>query len=98
MNLCLVDKQQANSRVSIYVNKEISIGSWEEVFYFLDVVTVILRLEGGTQVINIYNVYNPSPSCYNDETGTVLIIALNNALAMPGRYIVVRDFNLYYPL
>jgi hypothetical protein len=68
------------------------------VFYSSDVITVILRLEGGTQVVNIYNVYNLPPSCYNDETGTVLIIALNNALAIPGRYIVVRDFNLYYLL
>jgi hypothetical protein len=68
------------------------------VFHSPDVATVILRLEGGTQVINIHNVYNLPPSYHNDEIGTVLIIALNNALAMPGRYIIVGDFNLYYLL
>ena len=56
-----------------------------------------LRLAGGTQVINIYNIYNPPPSCHNDETGTASIIALNDALAMPGRHIVVGDFNLHHP-
>jgi hypothetical protein len=42
----LVDNKQAGSRVSIYVNKEISIGSWEETFHSPDVVTVALRLAG----------------------------------------------------
>jgi hypothetical protein len=68
------------------------------VFYSPDVATVTLRLEGGTQVVNIYNVYNLPPSCHNDETGTASIMALNNALAMPGRHIVVGDFNLHHPL
>jgi hypothetical protein len=47
-------------------------------------------------MINVYNVYNLSPFYYNDEINTALIIALNNALTMPGRHIVVGDFNLYY--
>jgi hypothetical protein len=57
---------------------------------------MILRLAGGTQAINVYNVYNSSPSSYNDEIGTALIITLNNALTMPGRYIIIEDFNLYH--
>jgi hypothetical protein len=93
----LIDNKQARSRVSIYVNKEISIGSWEETFHSLDVVTVTLRLAGGTQTMNVHNVYSPPPISYNDETGTASIIALNSALTMPGRHIIVRDFNLHHP-
>jgi hypothetical protein len=60
------------------------------------VVTVTLRLTGGTQVINVHNVYNPPPTSHNDETGTATFIALNDALTMSGRYIIVKDFNLYH--
>ena len=93
----LIDNKRADSRISIYVNKEISIGSWEEVFHSPDVATVTLRLAGGTQVINVHNVYSPPPASHNDETGTASIIALTNALTMPGRHIVVGDFNLHHP-
>jgi endonuclease/exonuclease/phosphatase (EEP) superfamily protein YafD len=93
----LIDNKQARSRVSIYVNKEISIGSWEEVFHSPDAVMVTLRLAGGTQAINVHNVYNPSPASHNDETGTASIMALNSALTMPGHHIVVGDFNLHHP-
>jgi hypothetical protein len=55
-----------------------------------------LRLVGGTQIINIYNIYSPPPINYNNETGIVLIITLNSALTMPGHYIIVKDFNLHY--
>jgi Endonuclease-reverse transcriptase len=60
-------------------------------------VTVTLRLIGGTQMINVYNVYNPPPTSHNDETGIATFIALNDALTMPGRHIVVGDFNLHHP-
>jgi hypothetical protein len=49
-------------------------------------------------MLNVYNVYNPPPTSHNDEIGTALIIALNDALAMPGRHIIVGDFNLYHLL
>jgi hypothetical protein len=49
-------------------------------------------------MINIYNVYNSPPFYYNNKIGTVLIIALNNVLAISERYIIVRDFNLYHLL
>jgi hypothetical protein len=49
-------------------------------------------------MLNVYNVYNLLPTSYNDEIGTASIIALNDALAIPKRYIIVEDFNLYHPL
>jgi hypothetical protein len=55
-----------------------------------------LHLVNGTQAINIYNVYSPPPTNYNDEINIILIITLNSALTMPGRYIIVKDFNLHY--
>jgi hypothetical protein len=93
----LIDKKQAGLKVLIYINKEISIGSWKEVFHFSNVVTVTLRLAGETQVLNVYNVYNLPPISYNDEIGTVSIIALNDTLTMPRRHIIIEDFNLYHP-
>jgi hypothetical protein len=57
---------------------------------------VALRLAGGTQTMNVYNVYSLPPINYNDETGIVSIIALNSALTMSGRHIIVKDFNLHY--
>jgi hypothetical protein len=62
------------------------------------VITILLYLADGTQILNVYNVYNLLSTSHNDEIGTVLIITLNDALAMPGRHIIVGDFNLYYPL
>jgi hypothetical protein len=62
------------------------------------VITVSLRLADKTQILNIYNVYNPPPTSHNDEINTVSIIALNDVLAMPERYIIVEDFNLHYLL
>jgi hypothetical protein len=59
---------------------------------------VSLRLAGGMQILNVYNVYNLPPISHNDEINTALIIALNDALAMPGRHIIVGDFNLYHLL
>jgi hypothetical protein len=59
---------------------------------------VLLRLAGGMQILNVYNVYNLPPTSHNDEIDTVSIIALNDVLAMPGRYIIVGDFNLYHLL
>jgi hypothetical protein len=49
-------------------------------------------------MLNVYNVYNLFPTSYNDEIDTALIIALNDALAILERYIIVEDFNLHYLL
>jgi hypothetical protein len=59
-------------------------------------ITIILRLIDETQIINVYNVYNLSPTSYNDEINIISFIALNDALTMLGHYIIIKDFNLYY--
>jgi len=45
----------------------------------------------------VHNAYNPPPTSHNDETGIASIMALNSALTMPGRHIVVGNFNLHHP-
>jgi hypothetical protein len=59
---------------------------------------MLLRLAGEMQMLNVYNVYNLPSTSYNDEIGIASIIALNDALTMPERHIIVKDFNLHHPL
>jgi hypothetical protein len=49
-------------------------------------------------VINIYNIYNLPPPSHNEEREKDILPYLQHALRMPGEYIVIKDFNLYYPL
>ena len=59
---------------------------------------ITIRLIDGTHKLNIYNIYNAPPTSYTDESGIEILSYLLLALSMPREYIVVRDFNLYYPL
>jgi exonuclease III len=95
----LIDLKRADSRVSIYVNKNISENIWTETVHSPDLLTVSLRLIGEEQaVINIHNIYNPPPSSHTEEREKGTLPYLQHALHMPGAHIVVGDFNLHHPL
>lgn len=48
---------------------------------------------GNLRVINVYNTYNLLPTTNNPSA----IPKLERALEAAGEYIILRDFNLYYP-
>jgi exonuclease III len=95
----LIDLKRADSRVSIYINKDISENIWTETVHSPDLLTVSLRCTGEQHmVINIHNIYNPPPPSHSEEHEKGTLPYLQNALRMPGAHIVVGDFNLHHPL
>lgn len=92
----LVDSREKESRVCCFINKRISINSWSEHFYLMDLVTITLRIAYGSRVIHIYNCYNP-PSQHSETENLGTLSILPQALAMPGEHILLGDFNLHHP-
>jgi exonuclease III len=95
----LIDKKSAESRVSIYVNKEISSNIWTETIHSPDLITVSIRLAGErNEIINIHNIYNPPPASHTEHRNKGTLIEIPEALSMPGAHIMVGDFNLHHPV
>ena len=56
-------EQELPPRVCMFVSKDIAGASWKVTFHSPDLMTLHLEFPGETQlVINIHNIYNPSPS------------------------------------
>jgi hypothetical protein len=94
----IVDKKEENPRVVIYVNKRISINSWDAHFTSSDLCILHLRLSYGTQAsrsIYVHNVYNPPPASHTEERDLGTLIALKEATAVQREQIILGDFNLY---
>ena len=88
-------EQELPPRLCMFVNKDIASASWKVTFHSPDLMTLHLEFPGETQqVINIHNIYNPSPSQGNYST----LPDLSKALEVEGEHIVVGDFNLHHPL
>ena len=88
-------EQELPPRVCMFVNKDIASASWKVTFHSPDLMTLHLEFPGETQrVINLHNIYKPSPSQENYSTLSDLI----KALEVEGEHIVVGDFNLHHPL
>ena len=85
-------------RVYCYINKRISIDSWTELFHSDDLVTITLRIAGGSRVVNIHNCYNPPPAHHGETENRGTLDDLPQALRMPGEHILLGDFNLHHPL
>ncbi len=92
-----IDLRKQKSRVCCYINKKISTDSWSETFHSDDLITITLRLAGGTRVINIHNCYNPPPRSHSEATDLGTLNSLPHALRMPGEHILLGDFNLHHP-
>ncbi len=92
------------TRVCFYVNKRLDISKWSVTNHSEDIQTLTINLaaietqQGG--VIQIHNVYNPSPTSYaSNEPGT--IVTLRKVLEQAEKdsnHVVVGDFNLHHPL
>ena len=90
------------SRVYIYVNKRIDINSQDKVFSGNDYYSIKIRLKKTEDTeekikIQVYNVYNPSLISYKTKDSPLIISIISEILQRLGEYILVGDFNLYYP-
>jgi len=97
----LVDAKKEGSRVSMYVNKKLSLSTWQETQHTDDLQSVTLRITDeaqGPRIINIHNVYNPPPRSHNEKEELGTLAALPQASQMPGEHIFLGDFNLHHPL
>ena len=88
--------------VCIYINKRIDINSQDKVFSDNDYYSFKIRLkkiEDTEEKIEVwvYNVYNPSLISYKTKDSPLIISIISEVLQRLGEYILVGDFNLYYP-
>jgi exonuclease III len=92
-----VDSHVQASRVCCYINKKISTDIWTETYHSDDLMSITMRLAGGSRIINIHNCYNPPPRSHSEiiDLGTIETLPL--ALRMPGEHILLGDFNLHHP-
>jgi hypothetical protein len=86
------------------MNKRLYLDIWIITYQYADTQTITIRCgqdngEGKT-IITIHNIYNLSPGSYNSQKPGILKILrkiLDNSI-IKYEYIVLGDFNLYYPL
>jgi hypothetical protein len=48
--------------------------------------------------MNVYNAYNLPPESYIDRAAPQSLIYLLTALRIKDDHMIIKDFNLYYPL
>ena len=66
-NFFLLYKNKAGIKIYLYINKRININIQEEISLFKNIYTIIIKFKGrnkviGEKIIQILNIYNPSPS------------------------------------
>lgn len=88
-------------RTCFYVNKRIDDNSWYSTWHTKDVGTITMQLRPRNDTtkqesINVYGVYNPSPNSHNDVVNRGSLDAIERALDMQEKSVIVGDFNLHY--
>lgn len=94
------------TRVAFHINKRIPVESWEVIFITTDLSLLKLNTTSGglPVVLNIFNVYNPSPASTGSTAGVSTLPKLDEALeaiAEEGQdqyTMVLGDFNLHHPM
>ena len=82
------------TRICFYVNRRLDVDSQDVTYYSGNL--YILRITKKGDIIgdlSIHNIYNPPP-VGREKPSTILL--LKNILSAPGKYILFKDFNLYY--
>jgi len=78
------------------INKNLDINSWDIDYSGPDIYSLRLQLPDIT--LWIYNFYNQLPKSYSIINYLFSLILLPELLIRKGKYLVLRDFNLYHPL
>ena len=70
--------------------------SWEITYHGGNLYTLRITREGDTEGdLSIHNVYNPPPA---NRIGPSTIPLFEDVLGIPGKYILLGNFNLYYAI
>ncbi len=84
-------------RTCFYINKRIAQARRSlHTYDILDILSLRLQLDDG--ILWIHNVYNPSPDASPSADRRRTLRVFPETLAKEGRHILLKDFNLYYPL
>ena len=99
-HLAYPDRQLA--RVCFYINKRLDLASWTVTTHSKDLQTLTVRYEdkGEQKIIDVHNIYNPSPTSYSSQEQGTLATLRNvlEATADSVKHIVLGDLNLHHPL
>ena len=99
-HLAYPDRQLA--RVCFYINKRLDLASWTVTTHSKDLQTLTVRYEdkGEQKIIDVHNIYNPSPTSYSSQEQGTLATLRNvlEATADSVKYIILGDLNLHHPL
>src|SRR5271154_4357783 len=90
------------TRVCFYVNKRLHPNTWTVTHHNEDAQTLTLKIEEGQQdpwIVQIHNVYNPSPGSYSSTNPGTLTTVRNclESTADGTEHILIGDFNLHHP-
>ena len=83
-----------------YINDTIEPDSWEVEYPSAIRCTLIIRMKVGntSDVIDINNVYNPSPISYSSIDSPSTLAIVKRQLIAETKHFLLGDFNLYHPL
>ena len=86
------------TRVCFYVNKRLHPGKWSVTNHSEDAQTITIEIAGSAQrVIQVHNIYNPSPQSYSSTAQGTLATLRNCLQVQANNYIMMGDFNLHHP-
>ena len=94
----LLYRPGGDTKVCFYVNDRIDPDSWDVSYPSADLCSLAVKVGNGPpDLINIHNVYNPSPASYSSTDSPSTIPIAKQQLQGEGEHILLGDFNLHHP-
>jgi len=94
--------EEEDTRVCFYINKRLNTQQWEITHRSRDLCSMRLEINSdnnrNSNIINIHNVYNPSPISTSSTEGPTTLPQLKSMLTAGEEHIIIGDFNLHHPL
>jgi exonuclease III len=86
------------TRVCFYVNKRLHPGKWSVTNHSKDAQTITIEIaDPMRRVIQVHNIYNPSPPSYSSTAQGTLATLRKCLQEQANDHIVIGDFNLHHP-
>ena len=95
----LLFKPGGDTRVCFYISTRIDPERWEVEYPSPDMCNLKIQVKNGNdyKLINIHDVYNPSPISYNSINSPTTLETARRGLSAEGEHILLGDFNLHHP-
>ena len=94
----LLYRPGGDTKVCFYVNDRIDPDSWDVSYPSADLCSLAIKVGNGPpDLINIHNVYNPSPASYSSTDSPSTVPIAKQQLQNEREHILLGDFNLHHP-